>query len=255
MKIHQIRNATIILESGSHRILVDPMLGAPATLPPYSVLRFPARKNPLCELPPGASGLLENISAGLITHTHFGMDSDHLDAEGARRLKGVPVYCNAVDAGGLRKRGLDPRPLVMGRPTGFFEGTITAVPASHGGCVMSKLMGPGAGYVIRLPGAPCLYLTGDTILTEEVRNVLAKERPDVCVLPCGSAQLDFGGPVLMPLEEIQEFVRLAPGRVVANHLEALNHCPTTRGSLRQTLRTAGFLDRVIIPADGEMVSL
>jgi L-ascorbate metabolism protein UlaG (beta-lactamase superfamily) len=138
-------------------------------------------------------------------------------------------------------------------PTEFFGGTITALPASHGGCVMSKLMGPGAGYLIRLPGEPSLYLTGDTILTDEVRGVLARERPDVCVLPCGSAQLDFGGPILMPIDEILEFVRLAPGRVVANHLECLNHCPTTRAGLLNSFGGAGLSERVLAPPDGGSV--
>ena len=45
MKIHQIRNASLVIESGSHRILLDPMLGNPGTLPPYSLVRFRARKN------------------------------------------------------------------------------------------------------------------------------------------------------------------------------------------------------------------
>lgn len=253
MVIHQIRNATVVIEAAGQRILLDPMLGPPGSLPPYSVFRFRARKNPLKDLPPNVGALTENLTAGLITHTHFNMDCDHLDAEGARRLRGLPVYCLAADARGLRKRGLAARPLQTGKTSEFLGGTITAVPASHGGCVMSKLMGPGAGYVIRLPDEPSLYIAGDTILTEVVREALSSERPDVCLLPCGSAQLDFGGPILMPLEEIIDFVRLAPGRVVCNHLECLNHCPTTRENLRAALRGAGLDQRAVIPDDGESV--
>ncbi len=254
MILNQIRNATVVIEVANQRILLDPMFGAPGTLPPYSLARFPARLNPLVGLPPNAEALSQGITAGLITHTHFNMDCDHLDAEGARRLRGVPVYGAAADEKGLRKRGLDFRALTMGQATDFFGGTITAYAASHGGSVMSKLMGPGAGYLIRLPGEPSLYITGDTILTEVVRGVLTREKPDVCLLPCGSAQLDFGGPVLMPMEEILEFVRLAPGTIFANHLESLNHCPTTRESLRCALEKAGLLARVTIPTDGQSVA-
>jgi L-ascorbate metabolism protein UlaG (beta-lactamase superfamily) len=116
-------------------------------------------------------------------------------------------------------------------------------------------MGPGAGYVLRLTGEPSLYLTGDTILTDDVRRVLAEDAPDVCVVPCGSAQLDVGGPVLMPMDELLEFIRLAPGRVVGNHLEALNHCPTTRADLAAALAAAGLADKVILPRDGETVDV
>ena len=38
MRIHQIRNATVVVEAAGQRILVDPMLGAPGTLPPYAVI-------------------------------------------------------------------------------------------------------------------------------------------------------------------------------------------------------------------------
>lgn len=255
MKIHQIRNATVVIEAAGQRILVDPMLGPVGSLTPYSFIRFRARRNPLIELPPNTDALMRGITAGLITHTHFGMDCDHLDAVGAKALAGVPVYCHAPDEAGLRKRGLETVALQIGRESPFPGGTITPVAASHGGCVMSKVMGPGAGYVLRLTGEPSLYLTGDTILTPEVRAVLADMRPDVCLLPCGSAQLDVGGPVLMPTDEILEFVSLAPGRVICNHLEALNHCPTTRDMLRSLLREAGLDVKVTIPADGSVVEI
>lgn len=245
----------MVIDSGNHRILLDPMLGNPGTLPPYSLVRFRARKNPLKPLPPTAEAMIEGITAGLVTHTHFNMDCDHLDAAGAKKLGCVPVFCNAADERGLKRRGLNAKPLTIGQEAGFLGGTIKAVPASHGGCVMSKLMGPGAGYVIRLPDEASLYITGDTILTQNVRDTLASERPDVCILPCGSAQLDFGGPILMPVGEILEFVQLAPGQVIANHLECLNHCPTTREELAAALRDAELADRVIVPLDGQTIEL
>ena len=255
MRIHQIRNATLVIESGDHRILLDPMLGNPGTLPPYSLVRFRALRNPLKPLPATAEAMLEAITAGLVTHTHFNMDCDHLDAAGAKKLAGAPVFCSAADERGLKRRGLDAKPLTMGQEAGFFGGAIKAVPASHGRCVMSKLMGPGAGYVIRLPDEPSLYITGDTILTQSVRETLERERPDICILPCGSAQLDFGGPILMPIGEILDFVRLAPGKVIANHLECLNHCPTTREGLVEALRDAGLAGQVIVPLDGQTIDL
>ena len=37
MKIHQLRNATFIIESGSNHILVDPMLSEKGNLPTFTV--------------------------------------------------------------------------------------------------------------------------------------------------------------------------------------------------------------------------
>jgi hypothetical protein len=39
--------------------------------------------------------------------------------------------------------------------------------------------------------------------------------------------------------------------VVANHLEAISHCPTTREALRDAAEMAGVADRMWIPEDGE----
>ncbi len=66
--------------------------------------------------------------------------------------------------------------------------------------------------------------------------------------------MDISDPILMPLEELVTFVQTAPNIVIANHLEALNHCPTTRLQLKQTLEKNGLLSKTLIPDDGEVLS-
>jgi len=58
----------------------------------------------------------------------------------------------------------------------------------------------------------------------------------------------------MRMNDILKFVALAPQYVLANHLEALNHCPTKRSELRLALEQNNLLDKVSIPEDGEIVS-
>ncbi len=84
-------------------------------------------------------------------------------------------------------------------------------------------------------------MSGDTVLTSDVKRVLREERPEVAVVHAGGARLDVGKPILMTVDEVLEFARLAPGTIVATHLEALNHCPTTRAQLRARLAQAGLL--------------
>jgi hypothetical protein len=56
----------------------------------------------------------------------------------------------------------------------------------------------------------------------------------------------------MTAEDVASVCRALPTtRVVAVHMEALNHCFLTRDGLRETLRREGLLDRVEIPQDGE----
>lgn len=256
MRIHHLRSATFVLEAAGERVLVDPMLGAKGTVaPPFAVIRHRPRRNPTIDLPANSKALLEGVSAGLVTHCRRG-HLDHLDRAGRALLSdsGLPVFCNARDASYLRKRGLRAEPVRSDEKRDFLGGSITAFPAVHGYGLMAKLMGPGVGYLIELPGEPTIYVSGDTVLTDEVRRVLVERRPDVAVMAAGSAGFDVGRPILMPLEEQLEFARLAPGIVIANHLEAMNHCPTTRADLRAAFAAAGLAERVLIPADGETLS-
>ncbi len=68
-------------------------------------------------------------------------------------------------------------------------------------------------------------------------------------------QVDKFGAYKVTEAEIIEFASLAPATVVANHLEALNHCPTTRDQLRAALDSSGLIDKTLIPADGEVLTI
>lgn len=251
MQLHHLRNATTIISAAGQRILVDPMLGAPHSLPPYAFVRFRPRHNPTVPLPANATATLADTTACLVTHCH----GDHLDRAGiawlqARRL---PVYCSVHDAPRLRAWGLDVHPLTPETARPFFGGEITPIIAPHGTGLVGRLLGPGIGYLIRLPGEPSLYLSGDTVSTRRVRQVLRDDRPDVVVIAAGGARLDVGQPILMPLADVIACAKLAPRLVIANHLEALNHCPTTRAQLRAAVVEAGLASRVRAPEDGEVV--
>lgn len=50
------------------------------------------------------------------------------------------------------------------------------------------------------------------------------------------------------------FVRLAPGQVIATHMEALNHCPVTRSQFREAVAEAGLADKTQVPVDGEIIN-
>jgi L-ascorbate metabolism protein UlaG (beta-lactamase superfamily) len=107
------------------------------------------------------------------------------------------------------------------------------------------------GYFIELPGEPTVYLAGDTLLTDAVRGCITGRRPDIAVVPAGGARFDVGGEILMNGQDALELARLTGGHVLANHLEALDHCPTTRQELRAAAQLAGLAHKLLVPADGE----
>ena len=261
MKIHHLRNATIIIETGAHRLLVDPMLSDKGELPPFSFIRYKAQRNPLVELPANTDKQLAGITHCLITHSQtFGIKAlqhtDHLDSRGETFLieNDIPVFSRSADTKYLEKLGLRVTAGVnyWGEQP-LEEGRIVAVPAQHGHGWNHHLMANGAGFILEFPNEPSVYIAGDTVYTKDVERALTEFKPDIAIAPAGAARLDIGPPILMSLDEIVSFTRKVPGKVILNHLEALNHCPTTRAQLRETLSQHGVLEKAIIPEDGETI--
>ena len=262
MRIHHLRNATFIIESGGSFILIDPMLGAKGSIPPFSRFRFKSLKNPLVDLPSNADSILDKVTYCLITHSQkFGIKAlqhtDHLDKTGEDflRARNTQIATLERDAMTLKKYGLNIQSkLEYWRPQSLLGGEVIAVPAQHGHSWVHNLMANGAGYFLQLPNEPSIYISGDTVYTADVERALKELKPDIAVMASGTATLDISKPILMTMDELIKFVRAVPGKVVANHLEALNHCPTTRKQLKQELENYGLLSKVYIPDDGDVLT-
>jgi len=259
MKIHHLRSATFIIESNDHFILIDPMLGAKGSLPPFSMIRFKLERNPTVDLPDSADKLLNKVTHAFITHSQtFGFKplqhSDHLDAAGERLLtdRNIPVVTPNKDKRYLEKYGITVSDGINDWQTvDFIGGKLTAVPAQHGHGWIHNVMANGCGFYLELPNEPSIYISGDTVLTADVKRALTELKPDITVVATGQAQMDVGQPLLMPTDEVLTFIQLSPGKVIANHMEALNHCPVDRQMLRRSLVRQGISDKVLIPQDGE----
>lgn len=253
MRMVQLRNATIILDFGGIRLLVDPMLTPKGKIPPLKYATFNQRRNPLTELPKNAWEELEKTTHVLVTHCQKG-HFDHLDRAAIKwiRQRGIEVLCPDSDGNFLAAKGLKTRSLSPEGSNFFKNGEITLVRCVHGKGVVGKMMAHGYGYVLKMPGEPVVYLTGDTILTEEVKNTIFSVKPDIVVMPGGGARFDIGSEIIMGLEDILPAASLAHGIVVVNHLEALDHCPVTRKQVKALAREKG-LKNVIAPADGEVL--
>jgi len=257
MKIQQIRNATIIVELAPYRILVDPMLARKGALPPLRILSA-RQRNPVVELPDSTGDALEGVTHCLITHCQKG-HFDHLDraAKHWLRERQTPVICTPHDASYLAERGLNVQSLPDDheQPSPFLGGVIRTVGCTHGKGLVGKLMEHGVGYLIELPNEPSLYLAGDTLLTATVREFVLRHQPQVSVVPAGGARFDIGDEIIMGVDEVLAFTRLSRGRVIANHLEAISHCPVTRAELAAAAIGAGVAHRLVIPADGQTLTV
>ena len=253
MKITQLRNATVVIEANNQVILVDPMLAPMGAIPPLKYLTTSRQRNPLVELPETSNAVLKRVTHCLITHCQKG-HFDHLDRAGVKWLREqqTPVYCMETDAHYLAKKGLPVVPLsTASEPQAFMNGSILPIPCVHGRGIIGSMMVHGYGYFIQLPGQPSLYLAGDTILTQDVKNCLTGQKPDIAILPAGGARFDVGGDIIMGEDDVIAATQLSTGIVIANHLEALDHCPVTRRELAHRRNKENLQDRLLIPADGD----
>jgi L-ascorbate metabolism protein UlaG (beta-lactamase superfamily) len=237
VRVTLVRSATLILELGGRRILVDPMLDDVGARPPIEQTRNPV-PNPTVPLPFAAEEVVRGLDAVIVTHRH----RDHLDSRGEELApRDVPVFCQPEDEEALRALGLDARPVVDALD---WDGmTITRTPARHGSGRIAELLAPVSGFVL-----DDLYLAGDTVWYEPVEETIERHRPRVAIVNAGGAEFVEGGLIVMGIDDVREVVARVP-TVVAVHMEALNHCFLTRAELRLST------PEVLVPEDGETLEL
>ncbi len=247
MKLQLIRNATLILDYAGSKLLIDPMLG-----PKHQFRSFAGiEENPTVDMPIPAEDVIAEIDGVIVTHLH----PDHFDAVAQEIIpKHTPLLAEPHTVDPIKEMGfLNVQP--ADGPSRWNNIEIIPVPAQHGYEDWAKRMGPVSGFIFRAENEPTVYLTSDTIFYPEVENIIATYQPDIAITNSGGAQ--FGGPeglIILNAEQTIRIVKLMPnGKVVATHIESLDHCTTSRADLRQAAEDAGVSGRVIIPADGELL--
>jgi len=247
------RHATLFLQLNDRRILVDPMLSPAEAMNPIEQSgndrRIPMVPLPFDDVERDAQ--LRTIDAIIVTHLH----RDHWDIAAQAMLPmDKPLFCQPADAGKLAQQGF--RKVIPVQDSYEWEGlTLSRTGGQHGTGDLAKKMGPVSGFVLR-DSHTSLYLAGDTIWCGEVADALANHSPEWTVLNAGSAQFTTGDPITMTDQDIAEVAK-AHGhtRIMAIHLETVNHCRQDREQLRRALEGRGIAERVHIPADGESIRL
>ena len=250
MNIQLLRHATLGLTYAGITILVDPMFSDAGANPPI-VNSANDRRNPLVPLPDAASGWLAP-NALLVTHLH----RDHWDdAAAAAIAKETPVLCQPVDEAAFQAAGFaDVTPVE--RTLQLRGITVTRTGGRHGTGEIGERMGPVSGFVLQAEGHPALYIAGDTIWCDEVAEALDAFRPAVTIVNAGGARFTVGDPITMNEDDVIQVCRYAPyTKVIAVHMDSINHCLVTRSDLRARLEAEGCLDRVSLPEDGAFVRI
>lgn len=248
MHIQFIRHATLWLEYAGVTFLIDPMFSEVSVNPPIAD-SGDNRRNPLVPLP-GAIGNWLAPDAVLVTHLH----RDHWDEAAMMALpKSLPILCQKGDQTAIRSsefmdvQEIDTRMLFKGI-------TIYRTNGQHGTGEIGRKMGQVSGFIFQAEGEPTLYLTGDTIWCKDVKIALDAFKPDVTIANAGGARFAAGEAITMDEEDVMELIRYAPyTRVVAVHMDTINHCRVTRDILRTKLAANDLLEQALIPQDGEWI--
>ena len=249
MNVQLLRHATLLVTISGKKLLVDPMLSKAGAMPPIS--NSPNQnRNPLVELPLKLD-LQEDMDAVLLTHMH----SDHFDAAAVRQIpKSKLIICQPEDEDKLKELGFLAVQSVQDK---FCWGKITihCTGGQHGTGEIAEKMAPVSGYVVETVGEPSLYIAGDTIYCREVATALAQYQPEVIVVNAGGARFNVGDPITMTAQDVAKVCRAAPkSRIIAVHMDAINHCLVSRNGLARDLRQEGLVTQVLIPQDGEKLN-
>ncbi len=249
MKFQLIRNATMRLEYAGVTILIDPMLGSKHSFGSFGGIE----DNPTVDLPISASEVLEDVDLVLVSHLH----EDHFDAKAQDRVdKALPILCQPGDREKIETFGFN-NVVELDDETQWQHVHISRTGGQHGTGQWAKRLNPVSGFVFQSPGEPIVYWIGDSVWCEEVKYALDKYQPDVIVTHSGGAELRDSGPIIMDAAQTITVCKALPSAVViATHMEALDHCKTSREALQAAAEEAGIdQNRLLILEDGELVEI
>jgi L-ascorbate metabolism protein UlaG (beta-lactamase superfamily) len=225
---------TTLIAFGGLRLLTDPTFDPPGDHPrPGTAVVL--RK---LEGPAVPAERLAPIDAVLLSHDHH---ADNLDPAGRALLPTADVVVTTVSGAGRlggAARGLEPwattRLEEAGRPT--IE--ITATPCRHGPPLTHPLVGDVIGFALRWEGQEhgVLWISGDTVLYDGVREVADRLEVDTALLHLGGVRFPVTGPLrytMTAAEAVELCGLIRPRTAIPIHYEGWTHFRQGRDAIEQ----------------------
>ncbi len=223
-RITHIGGPTALIEVDGWRILTDPTFDAPGRKYSFgwgtSSVKLVGPAIPADEI--------GRIDAVLLSHDHH---DDNLDAAGRALLPSAGVVVTTTSGAarlGGSARGLAPgattRLEAPGKPT--IE--VTATPCRHGPPLSRPIVGDVIGFALAWEGQTdgALWISGDTVLYDELREAATRLKVDVALVHLGGVRFPISGPLHYTLTASQavELIELMePRTVVPIHYEGWRH--------------------------------
>jgi L-ascorbate metabolism protein UlaG (beta-lactamase superfamily) len=239
VRITHIGGPTALIEVGDWRLLTDPTFD-----PPGRAYRFGwgtgSRK---LAGPAIAAADLGRIDAVLLSHDHH---DDNLDPAGRALLPAADVVVTTVS--GAKRLGGETRGLENWQTTrldapGRVPIEVTATPCRHGPPHSEPIVGDVIGFALRWEGQEhgVLWISGDTVLYDGVREVASRLQVDTALLHLGGVRFPVSGPLryTMTAEDAVELCRLVrPRTIIPIHYEGWKHFRQGRDAAERTFAGA-----------------
>lgn len=244
LSIKYLRHATYLLYINEKTILIDPMLSPAGTLPAIPLTRNRLR-NPLISLPVDAEEVT-NVDAVLVTHHHV----DHFDVAASQLLnKKTRLYCQPCDVDKFAAYGFSN--VVEIKDFVNYEGiVIKRYETVHGKGLVNKILGKSSAYSFEFEDQQ-LFVTGDSLLTDELLGSISSFKPKHIVVNAGSAKMLIGDPITMTNEDVLELSKkFDAAGIIAIHMDAINHCRHSKTSLKALAKNSKQ-GNIKIPFEGQ----
>ena len=234
VRLTHIGGPTVLIEVGDWRLLTDPTFDPPGRRYFFGwgtmsrKLAGPAVA--ATELPP--------IDAILLSHDHHG---DNLDPAGRALLPAAGAIVTTVSGAkrlGGSARGLAPWQTTRLEAPDRTPIDITATPCRHGPPLSHPIVGDVIGFALRWDGQEdgVLWVSGDTVLYDGVREVADRLQVDTALLHLGGVRFGVSGPVryTMTARDAVELCGLVrPRTAIPIHYEGWKHFRQGRDAIER----------------------
>ena len=256
MKIHQIRNATIIITYNDKRFLIDPWLMPKDFMQGFEGAMNSEVRQPRVDLPKDFD--INNLPLDAVILTHF--HPDHFDEFAVSALdKNIPFFVqNDTDLNIIKNFGFNDIRIISENGTDFEGITLYKTQCQHGRrevvkpmCEQIGMPYDAMGIAFKSDTEKTLYVAGDTIWCDEVRTSIDKFNPEIIVInACGATVLvGEGERLIMDIADVKAISNYAKNStIIASHMDTVSHLTVTREDIK-----ALKLNNVFVPDDNEIL--
>ena len=246
---------TLLIEWNGLRLLTDPTFDPGSTDYPTGAYTLHKTQSPAL-----APEQLGHLDAVLLSHDHHFDNLDHAGRDLVSRVERVLTTTAGAARLGPNARGLAPWDEIGLRAPDGRPLRISATPARHGPEHGDR--GPVIGFVLAwdgdTPPTSGLYISGDSVWYEGMREVGERFRIGAAILFLGAAKVAAAGALpltLTAVEGVEAARAFAPATVVPVHYEGWKHFSESRQDIEATFAAAGLSRRLQWLAAGQPTAL